>query len=254
MRQQPKKTRRDKLEQYPSTSRITKNKFVEVNEPVPIFPKTAKQKKYLELLNNDNVQVIVCTGLHGVGKSFLSATVAADKFRKNLIKQIIVARPYVQTGKSSGSKPGTTLEKLYPYVRNVLDPIKKRLGNAAFEIALKDGEHGDIQVQETESIRGRSFDEKSWLLIEESQQTTPEEMLAICTRISDDCKLIISGDLNQRDIKGESGLKWFMDFVKRHNIRGVEVINFDSPEDVVRGGIVRDIALGLDRDNKLIKS
>ena len=91
-------------------------------------------------------------------------------------------------------------------------------------------------------------------MIEEAQQTTPEEMLAICTRISDDCKLIISGDLNQRDIKGESGLKWFMDFVKRHNIRGVEVINFDSPEDVVRGGIVRDIALGLDRDNKLIKS
>ena len=252
MRQQAKKTRREKVDQFPATNRITKDKFKEANTPPVIFPKTDKQKRYLELLNNDNVQVIVCTGLHGVGKSFLSATVAADKFRKNLIKQIIVARPYVQTGKSSGSKPGTTLEKLYPYVRNVLDPIKKRLGNAAFEIALKDGEHGDIQVQEIESIRGRSFDEDSWLLIEEAQQTTPDEMLAICTRISDNCKMIVSGDLNQKDIKCESGLKWFLDFVARHNIKGVEIISFDEPSDVVRGGIVRDIALGLAKDNKLI--
>lgn len=252
MRQQAKKTRREKVDQFPATNRITKDKFKKANIPPVIFPKTAKQKRYLELLNDDNVQVIVCTGLHGVGKSFLSATVAADKFRTNRIKQIIVARPYVQTGKSSGSKPGSTLEKLYPYVRNVLDPIKKRLGNAVFEIALKDGEHGDIQVQEIESIRGRSFDEDSWLLIEEAQQTTPDEMLAICTRISDNCKMIVSGDLNQKDIKGESGLKWFLDFVARHKIKGVEIISFDEPSDVVRGGIVRDIAVGLAKDNKLV--
>jgi phosphate starvation-inducible PhoH-like protein len=176
--------------------------------------------------------------------------VAADKFRKNEISQIIVARPYVQTGKSSGAKPGTSLEKLYPYVRNVLDPIKKRIGPGAFDIALKDGERGDIQVQEIESIRGRSFDEPSWLLIEEAQQTTPEEMLAIVTRIGDDCKLIISGDLNQKDIRGESGLAWLLAFVKRHNIQGVGVVNFDSPDDIVRGGIVRAVAIGLFKDRK----
>jgi phosphate starvation-inducible PhoH-like protein len=157
----------------------------------------------------------------------------------------------VQTGKSSGLKPGTTLMKLYPYVRNVLDPIKKRIGSGVFENSLKDGETGQIQVQDLESIRGRSFDERSWLLIEEAQQSTPEEMLAIITRVSDDCKIIVSGDLNQKDVKGESGLKWLMDFVNRHKIRGVGFISFDSPDDIVRGGLVRDIAIGLMKEGKL---
>ena len=160
-------------------------------------------------------------------------------------------RGYVQTGKSSGLKPGTGLEKLYPYVRNVLDPIRKRLGGPAFDIALADGQKGSIEVQELESIRGRSFDERSFLLLEESQQSTPEEMLAVITRVSDECKIIISGDLNQRDSKGESGLKWVLDFVKRHKIKGVGIINFDSPEDIVRGGLVKDIAIGLMREGQL---
>lgn len=88
-------------------------------------------------------------------------------------------------------------------------------------------------------------------MIEEAQQTTPEEMLAIITRVSDSCKLICSGDLNQRDVRGESGLKWLLDFVQRHNIKGVGVVNFDSPADIVRGGLVREIAVGLMKEGKL---
>ena len=217
----------------------------------PIVAKTEKQKQYLSMLNDPNIQMIICLGLHGVGKSFLSATVAADMYLANKITKIIVARPYVQTGKSSGLKPGTGLEKLYPYVRNVLDPIRKRLGGPAFDIALADGQKGSIEVQELESIRGRSFDERSFLLLEESQQSTPEEMLAVITRVSDECKIIISGDLNQRDGKGESGLKWVLDFVKRHKIKGVGIVNFDSPEDIVRGGLVKDIAIGLMKEGQL---
>jgi phosphate starvation-inducible PhoH-like protein len=244
-------TRRDKLQTTPAPEigRKTKEKFQEQNQPPPLVAMTEKQKKYLTMLLDPNIQMIVCTGIFGCGKSFLSASVAADKFRKNEITKIIVARPYVQTGKSSGAKPGTALQKLYPYVRNVLDPIKQRLGRSTFEIALDDGERGSIEVQELESIRGRSFDEHSWLLIEEAQQSTPEEMLAIVTRVGDNCKLIISGDLNQRDIRGESGLKWILEFVKRHNLRNVGTIAFDSPHDIVRGGLVRQVAFGLVEDN-----
>ena len=248
MQQSRRLTRTEKKETIPD-GRRTKQKFV--YEPKPIVAMTEKQAEYLRLLNDKNIRAIVCLGLHGCGKSYLSSTVAADKFRRNEIEKIIVARPYVQTGKSSGSKPGTTLEKMYPYVRNALDPIKQRLGHAAFEIALKDGQHGDIEVQELENIRGRSFDERSWLLIEEAQQTTPDEMLAIVTRVSDNCKMILSGDLNQKDIRGQSGLAWFLDFVERHRIRGVGIINFDSPDDIVRGGLVRDIAIGLMKDGRL---
>jgi len=230
-----------------------KEKFAEQrNNPPAIVAKTEKQKEYFKLLNDPDIKAIVCLGLHGTGKTFCAAVVAADKFRKNEIEKIIVARAYVQTGKTSGYKPGTSLQKLYPYVRNVLDTIKSRIGAGAFEVALKDGESGEIEVQEVESIRGRSFDQKSFLVIDEAQQTTPEEMQSIVTRVSDNCKLILCGDVLQKDIEGESGLEWFMSFAKRHDLKGVAVIDFCDPEEIVRGGLVRDIAIGLmkDRENK----
>lgn len=231
-----------------------REKFLgERNNPPPVVAKTAKQKEYFRLLEDPEIKAIVCLGLHGTGKTFCAAVVAADKFRKNEIKQIIVARAYVQTGKTSGFKPGSSLQKLYPYVRNVLDTIKSRIGAGAYEIALKDGESGEIQVQEVESIRGRSFDLPSYLVIDEAQQTTREEMQSIVTRVSDQCKLILCGDILQKDIQGESGLEWFMSFAQRHNLKGVAVIDFSEPSDIVRGGLVRDIAIGMmkDRENDL---
>lgn len=231
--------------------RIIKDKFMQEREPEALVAKTEKQKQYLKMLNDPSIQAICVLGLHGSGKSFLAASVAADEYRKGKIKKIIVARPYVQTGKSSGSKPGSSLEKLYPYVRNILDTVKQRIGTGAFEIALQDGLRGDIEVQEVESIRGRSFDLPSWLVIDEAQQTTEDEMLAIVTRVSDKCKLILCGDENQRDIKGSSGLHWFMDFAKRHNLSNVGFINFDSPEDIVRGGFVKEVAIGLMKDGRI---
>lgn len=228
-----------------------KEKFAEQrNNPPPIVAKTAKQKEYFRLLEDPEVKAIVCLGLHGTGKTYCAAVVAADKFRKNEITQIIVARAYVQTGKTSGYKPGSSLQKLYPYVRNVLDTIKSRIGAGAYEVALKDGESGEIQVQEVESIRGRSFDEKSFLIIDESQQTTKEEMQSIVTRVSDNCKLILCGDILQKDIQGESGLEWFMSFTQRHGLKGVAVIDFNSPDEIVRGGLVKDIAIGMMKDRQ----
>jgi phosphate starvation-inducible PhoH-like protein len=245
---QRKKTRQDKVNE--GGQRVVKEKFYEERTLAPVVAKTAKQREYLRMLNDPEIQVVACLGLHGSGKTYLASCVAADKYRKGQIKKIIVARPYVQTGKSSGAKPGSSLEKLYPYVRNVLDTIKQRIGAGSFEIALADGLRGDIEVQELESIRGRSFDTPCFAILDEVQQSTPEEMLAIITRISDNAKLVLCGDLGQKDIKGESGLSWFLDFATRHNLKGVGIINFNEIDDVVRGGFVRDVARGLIDDRK----
>lgn len=230
-------------------NREIKEKFLEERNNVPpIEAKTSKQKQYLKMLNDDSYQVLIVLGWHGTGKSFCAAATAADKFRKNEISKIIVARPYVQTGKSAGMRPGSTLEKLYPYVRNILDTVKKRIGVGAYENALKDGLTGQIEVQALEDIRGRSFDERSWLIVDEAQQSVPSEMESIITRISDSCKLILCGDLRQKDIKGVSGLEWFLDFAERHDLDRVGIIDFSDPEDIVRGGFVKDVAIGLMKD------
>lgn len=217
----------------------------------PIQAKTPKQKYYLYMLQSGEFNAIIVEGLFGTGKTYCSACVAADALIKGEVSKVIVARPYVQTGKSSGLKPGSSLEKLYPYVRNVLDTMRSRMGDGAYLEALKDGLSGKIEVQEVESIRGRSFDEPSFLLIEEAQQTTPEEMKAIVTRVSDNCTLVISGDNSQKDIRGETGLSWFLDFVKRHNLEGVGHITFNDPEDIIRGGLCGAIARGLYKDGNL---
>lgn len=225
-------------------------KFDEERTNPPLVAMNDKQQDYLHKLQTCNI--IIAKGIFGTGKTYLASAHAADMLRKNEIDKIIVARPYVQTGKTSGFKPGTTLEKLFPYVRNMLDTIKKRMGDGAYQTALKDGLNGRIEVQELESIRGRSFDEKSFLLIDEAQQSTPEEMLSIITRISDNCTIVIMGDASQKDIRGLSGLEWIEEFLERHNIAGVGVVDFNNvDDDIVRGGVVRDIARGLmaDREN-----
>jgi len=245
-----KPTRQEK--QYSETPYEVQDKFQEPREEQvkskPLIPMTAKQKQYLELLRDPDVHIIVATGLFGTGKTYLPSAHAADLLRLGHIDKIIVARPYVQTGKTSGYKPGSSLEKLRPYVRTMLDTMRSRVGYSNFEYYLKDGCSGKIEVQELESIRGRSFDEKSWLIVDEAQQSDSESILSIVTRVSDNCKLILCGDLAQRDIEGQSGLKWFLDFAKRHNIQGIETVDFDSVDDIVRGGIVRGIAVGLQED------
>lgn len=233
-----------------SKHNLLKDKFKKERQLLPVIAKTNKQQKYLDLLYNSSVQVVCCLGLHGTGKTYLASLVAADYLRQNRIEKIIVARPYIQTGKASGYKPGSSLDKLYPYVRNVLDTIKNRIGSSVFDIALKDGLKGSIEVQELESIRGRSFDQPSWLIVDEAQQSTKEEMLAIITRISDNTKLILCGDINQKDIKTQSGLEWFLNFTIKNKLNSVGVINFDSPDDIVRGKFAKEVAIALSHLNK----
>jgi len=228
--------------------KVIKEKFQEeaYKSMPPIKAMNAKQKDYLNLLKTCNI--VVVEGIFGTGKSFLAACSAGDALRKKEIEKIIVARPYVMTGKTSGFKPGSSYDKLYPFVRNILDTVKTRMGSGAYYYALKDGITGQIEVQELESIRGRSFDEKCYLIIDEAQQSTPDEMLSIVTRISDNTTLVLCGDDSQKDIRGESGLAWFKAFAKRHDLQGVGFVDFNDPSDIVRGGLVRDIAVGLARD------
>ena len=94
-------TRQERIRDTESSGRKVNEKFSHEHKNAPIVAMTEKQKKYLALLNDPNIQLLVVLGLHGVGKSFLSATVAADKYMKKEIDKIIVARPYVQTGKSN---------------------------------------------------------------------------------------------------------------------------------------------------------
>lgn len=228
--------------------RHIKSKFKDEreNRAPQLIAKTENQKTYLRLLNSK--KLVVALGSAGVGKSFCAAANTADDFIKGLVDRIIVARPYVQMGKYSGARPGSDYEKLYPYVRNILDTVKSRIGDGSYDGALGK----KIEVQALESIRGRSFDGSVVIICDEMQNSTPDEMKSIITRIGEDAQLVICGDPHQKDIKGESGLEWLCSFILRHNIPDCGIVEF-TEEDCVRSGLVADILKGLRVDYESVQ-
>lgn len=227
-----------------SRKRDRKQKFVEQREEqIPsLQPKTQAQAEYVQALIHN--KIVIASGYCGTGKTKIAAHKAGEWLRTGQIEKIVVARPYVQMGRTAGFRPGTTEEKLYPYVRNILDNVKLVVGKSYQHYTEKKL----IEIQALEDIRGRSFDEDCVLIIDEAQNTTPEEMRSIVTRIGEGCRLILCGDPHQKDIKEQSGLEWFRDFIQKHDISDSAYIEFDV-DDIVRSNMVKEIVVGLVKDN-----
>jgi len=220
-------------------ARKVKQKFVEgesLRVP-PLVPLTEKQGVYISsIMAND---VIVSTGYAGTGKTFIAATVAADLYRNHVIDEIILTRPNVAAGRSLGFFPGTLEEKMDPWMRPLTSRIEQRLGKGTYETGVK---NGNIRVEPFETMRGASFN--AFVILDEAQNTTPEEMLMFLTRYESG-KIIVNGDIRQSDLKSTSGLKTLVGLCKSGKL-DFPVIDFDSPDDIVRSGVVRDVILAFD--------
>lgn len=212
--------------------RIVKEKFAEENKPKPILAKNENQKKYLHSLQHNTISV--GKGSAGVGKSFLAASVAANKYLKGEVKEIIVTRPYVTMGKTTGFWPGSLEDKLYPFLAPILTTIKNHLGHGKFN-----SEFGKtIKIQPMEALRGMSFPEGTYLICDESQNLTVEEVRSICTRLEEGAFAAFCGDDFQRDIPGVSGIVYLCDIIKKFDIEGCGVVEFTS-DDIVRSGLTK---------------
>ena len=224
------------------------NKFTK--KSVNIEPRSAKQADTLRALSDPSVHGVVCEGWFGTGKTYVPTAFATRELLSKRVSKVIVARANVKTGKDEGALPGDIHDKLYGLLRNVLDTMEKLMGPSVFAYHYKKSNTGNIEIQPFSSVRGRSFDEDTIVIIDEAQQLKPSELLCIVTRCSDRCKFVLCGDLSQRDVCKNtlSGLDWFRDFTERHGI-AVDFINYDNPEtDVVRGDHVKQIAIGLKKD------
>ena len=226
-----------------------------LNEPVyeksgtvRLQPKNANQKKALAYLNS-GTPVVLLTGSAGTGKSMLAAYRAATMLKEKKIDKVYLVRPAVAVGKSIGLLPGTIEEKLAPYFAQTVAHIEKFLGKGMTTYCL---EKRVIEMKPVEYLRGMSF-ENCIVLVEESQNLTPEEFEMMLTRLGDNCQLIFTGDQKQNDLKGQSGLKTtialldktldeepaYMDESDLDELdRGIGVVKF-MPEDVVRSGLTK---------------
>lgn len=194
-----------------------------------IVPKTDNQGKLIKAITESS-QVIVF-GPAGTGKTYVTATLASDMYLTKKIEKIVITRPMVSVGKDIGILPGELLDKVAPWALPVLDILIKHLGKATVEIALKSG---NIEIAPLALMRGRSFDD-SFIICDEAQNITTAELKMLLTRVGADTTIVLNGDVQQTDLKGDSGLITITNVAKKHKIP-VPVIEFNL-DDIVRSDI-----------------
>lgn len=200
----------------------------------PLEAKTERQQKYMSAI--DNFDIIFGIGPAGTGKTFVAAAKAAQALADKEIETIIITRPAVAAEEEYGFLPGDLDEKFEPYLAPVRAILEERLGAGFVDYALKSGQ---IKIAPLGFLRGHTF-KNAWVIFDEAQNSTPNQMKLFLTRIGEDCKVIIDGDLQQMDIQGKSGLLDALDKIGDH--RQVKTIEFTN-DDIVRSGLAKDIIL-----------
>lgn len=200
----------------------------------PVKPKTLGQKKYIETIKKNTITLGV--GPAGTGKTYLAVAMAVTAFRAKEINRIILTRPAVEAGEKLGFLPGDLQSKVDPYLRPLYDALFDMLGAENFQ---KHQERGDIEVAPLAYMRGRTL-EDSFIILDEAQNTTTEQMKMFLTRLGFNSKMVVTGDITQIDLPDgkRSGLKEAIKVLK--NIEDIGVVRFNE-KDVVRHRLVQDI-------------
>jgi phosphate starvation-inducible protein PhoH and related proteins len=200
-----------------------------------ILPRNLAQQKYIELLNRPKPYIVVASGPAGSGKTILATHSGVEKLREGVIDKLVITRPAVSVDESHGFLPGSLEEKMGPWVRPVFDVLQLHYPRAKIDKLIKDD---IIEISPLAYMRGRTF-EKSWIICDEAQNTTVNQLLMVLTRIGNDSKLIITGDPNQHDRGFDvNGLN---DFIQRMTFFNpqpdIEHVSF-SEQDVERHPVI----------------
>ena len=200
----------------------------------PLKPKTVNQRNYVEMINKNDI--VFGIGPAGTGKTYLAMAMAINAFRNNEVDRIILTRPAVEAGESLGFLPGDLQEKIDPYLRPIYDAMFDILGYENFE---KYKDRGLIEVAPLAYMRGRTLD-NAYIILDEAQNTTNEQMKMFLTRIGYGSKAIVTGDITQVDLpRGKkSGLLVATNILR--DINGISFLEFEKT-DVVRHPLVQKI-------------
>lgn len=196
--------------------------------------KTVGQKKYVDAINKNTV--VFGVGPAGTGKTYLAVAIAVTAYKNKEIEKIILTRPAVEAGEKLGFLPGDLQNKVDPYLRPLFDALQEMFG---FETYQKLIERGVIEIAPLAYMRGRTLS-NSFIILDEAQNTTREQMKMFLTRMGEGSRMVITGDVTQIDLPEgkKSGLKHAVSILK--NIKGIETVNL-TYKDVVRHPLVSEI-------------
>ncbi len=209
----------------------------------PIKAKTVGQQQYMKAIGKNTITIGV--GPAGTGKTYLAVAAAVAAFRERQVNRIVLTRPAVEAGERLGFLPGDLQNKVDPYLRPLYDALYDMLGAETFQ---KYQERGSIEVAPLAYMRGRTLDD-SFIILDEAQNTTREQMKMFLTRLGFGSKIVITGDVTQIDLPGDktSGLK---DAVRvLDGVRDIAICRLTSA-DVVRHALVQEIINAYERADK----
>lgn len=223
----------DNIVEIKSRSQQIETAYSPPRSPQPLRAKTKSQQQYINAINTHMLTLGI--GPAGTGKSYCAGALAAEALESGRIERIILTRPAVESGENLGFLPGDLDQKFSVYIDAFRDILNERLGAGTVDYCLR---HGRIVAAPLAFMRGKTFNSKTFVILDEAQNTSPAQMKMFLTRIGEDCKVVINGDVQQSDIRGPNGLA---DAVERlQDLPGVYVHEFER-EDIVRSGLVRDI-------------
>ena len=209
----------------------------------PVKPKTLGQKSYVDKIRKNMITFGV--GPAGTGKTYLAMAMAITAFREEEVSRIILTRPAIEAGEKLGFLPGDLQSKVDPYLRPLYDALYNIMGPEQY---LANAEKGLIEVAPLAYMRGRTLD-NAYIILDEAQNTTPAQMKMFLTRIGFGSKVIVTGDLTQKDLEEgkRSGLEDAMYILK--NVEGIAFSELTS-EDVVRHPLVQRIVNAYEKDEE----
>ena len=209
----------------------------------PVKPKTLGQKKYVEAIRKNTI--VLGAGPAGTGKTYLAVAMAVTAFRAKEVNRIILTRPAVEAGEKLGFLPGDLQQKVDPYLRPLYDALFDMLGAEAF---ARYQERGSIEVAPLAYMRGRTLDD-SFIILDEAQNTTREQMKMFLTRLGFNSKMVVTGDVTQIDLPDgkRSGLTDAMKILR--NVPDISINTF-TEKDVVRHKFVQDIIKAYEKNEE----
>lgn len=205
--------------------------------------KTVGQKKYVDAIKKNTV--VFGVGPAGTGKTYLAVCLAVSAFKGKQVEKIILTRPAVEAGEKLGFLPGDLQTKVDPYLRPLYDALQEMFG---METYLKLMEKGSIEIAPLAYMRGRTLS-NAFIILDEAQNTTCEQMKMFLTRMGDGSKMVITGDVTQIDLPEgkKSGLKQAVSILK--NIDGIETVTLTA-KDVVRHPLVMQIVRAYEKESQ----
>lgn len=211
------------------TKRQQREDKKQVSKVVQLEAKTHNQREYIRAIVEN--EIIFCSGPAGCGKSFIAAGIAANHLHAGTIQQVIITRPLVCTGKDIGSLPGEMNEKIAPYLLPMEENLRFFLGQAYYGHYFNEKQ---IQYRPLEVMRGATFHD-AYMILDEAQNCTEDQIKMFVSRMGQNSKVLINGDVNQDDLRGRSGLAKCME--KLRDIEGIAICELGY-EDIQRNGII----------------